>query len=31
MKKNIHWITETAVMLVLLVALQHATKPMGSW
>jgi len=29
MKKNIRWITETAVMLALLVALQALTKPMG--
>lgn len=29
MRKNIRWITETAVMLALLVALQALTKPMG--
>ncbi len=29
MKKNIRWITETAAMLALLVALQYVTKPMG--
>ena len=29
MGKNIRWITETAVMLALLVALQALTKPMG--
>lgn len=29
MSKNIRWITETAVMLALLVALQALTKPMG--
>ena len=29
MKKNIRWITETAVLLTLLVALQALTKPMG--
>jgi len=29
MKKNVLWITETAVMLALLVALQALTKPMG--
>ena len=29
MKKNIRWITETAVMLALLVALQAVTKPLG--
>ena len=29
MKKNIRWITETAVMLALLVALQALTKPLG--
>ena len=29
MNKNIRWITETAVMLALLVALQALTKPMG--
>jgi len=29
MKKNVIWITETAVMLALLVALQALTKPLG--
>lgn len=29
MNKNLRWITETAVMLALLVALQALTKPMG--
>ena len=29
MNKKIRWITETAVMLALLVALQALTKPMG--
>lgn len=29
MRKNMRWITETAVMLALLVALQALTKPMG--
>ena len=29
MRKKIHWITETAVMLALLVCLQALTKPMG--
>ena len=29
MRKNIRWITETAVMLALLMALQALTKPMG--
>ncbi len=29
MRKNILWITETAVMLALLVALQQITKPLG--
>ena len=29
MKKNVLWITETAVMLALLVSLQALTKPMG--
>ena len=29
MRKNIRWITQTAVMLALLVALQALTKPMG--
>ena len=29
MRKNIQWITETAVMLALLIALQALTKPMG--
>ena len=29
MRKKIHWITETAVMLALLVTLQALTKPMG--
>lgn len=29
MRKNIRWITETAVMLALLIALQVLTKPMG--
>ena len=29
MHKNMRWITETAVMLALLVALQALTKPMG--
>lgn len=29
MRKNMQWITETAVMLALLVALQALTKPMG--
>ena len=29
MSKNIRWITETAVMLALLVCLQALTKPMG--
>ena len=29
MKKNVRWITETAVMLALLVALQALTKPLG--
>jgi len=29
MRKNIRWITETAVMLALLVSLQAITKPMG--
>lgn len=29
MKKNVLWITETAIMLALLVALQALTKPMG--
>ena len=29
MRKKILWITETAVMLSLLVALQAITKPMG--
>ena len=29
MRKNIRWITETAVMLALLVCLQALTKPMG--
>lgn len=31
MKKKILWITETAVMLALLVTLQAVTKPMGQW
>ena len=29
MRKNVRWITETAVMLALLVALQALTKPLG--
>ncbi len=29
MRKNVRWITETAVMLALLVALQAVTKPLG--
>ena len=29
MRKNMRWITETAVMLALLIALQALTKPMG--
>lgn len=29
MNKNIRWVTETAVMLALLVALQYITKPLG--
>ena len=29
MRKKVLWITETAVMLALLVALQVVTKPMG--
>ena len=29
MNKKIRWITETAIMLALLVALQALTKPMG--
>ena len=31
MKKNVRWITETAVMLALLVALQALTKPIGQF
>ena len=31
MNKKIRWITETAVMLALLVSLQALTKPMGQW
>jgi len=31
MRKKIHWITETAVMLALLVALQALTKPAGQY
>jgi len=31
MKQKIRWITETAVMLALLVALQAITKPWASW
>lgn len=31
MRKNIRWITETAVMLALLVALQALTKPLGQF
>lgn len=31
MRKKILWITETAVMLAMLVALQAATKPLGQW
>ena len=29
MSKNVRWITETAVMLALLIALQALTKPLG--
>ena len=29
MRKNVRWITETAVMLALLIALQALTKPLG--
>lgn len=29
MNKKLRWITETAVMLALLIALQHLTKPLG--
>lgn len=31
MKNKIRWITETAVMLALLVCLQALTKPLGQW